>query len=292
MNYRHAFHAGNFADVIKHVALVRILDHLRRKDTAFRVIDTHAGAGLYDLTGPEAARTGEWRDGVGRITPAQFRPAIAALLSPYLDLIARWNPGTAITAYPGSPVLAAAMLREQDRLTACESEPGAAAALRQALRRERRASVVEIDGWTALNAYVPPKERRGLVIIDPPFEQPDEFTRLLDGFAAAHRKWPSGIYLLWYPIKQPAEAKLFARHLADLGIPKILRAELTVAPPRPDQRLTACGLLIVNPPWPLHDELAVLLPALATLLARDTGGGSRLDWLSHEAPRDASPRRN
>jgi 23S rRNA (adenine2030-N6)-methyltransferase len=173
------------------------------------------------------------------------------------------------------------LLRPQDRLTACELEPNAAREIAQHLRGDERIKVVAIDGWTALKAYVPPKERRGLVLIDPAFEQPDEFARLSHGFLAAHRKWPSGNYLLWYPVKDRRGPDELARTIGESGIAKILRAEFHVARPDPD-RLGACGLIVVNPPWTLDRELAVLLPALASILARDGQGGARVDWLTRE----------
>ena len=281
MNYRHAFHAGNFADVVKHAVLARILVHLAGKPAAFRVIDTHAGAGLYDLAGAEASRTGEWRDGIGRLAAAELAPQVRELIAPYLDVVTGFNRGTPIITYPGSPALARALLRRQDRLTACELEPGAARTLADQLGGDLRIKVIAIDGWTALKAYVPPKERRGLVLIDPAFEQPDEFTRLADALIAAHRKWPTGIYQLWYPIKDRREGEAFARRLADSGIPKILRVEVEVAPIDPE-RLNGSGLVIVNPPWTLERELKILLPALMSVLARTGKGDVRIDWLVRE----------
>jgi 23S rRNA (adenine2030-N6)-methyltransferase len=280
MNYRHAFHAGNFADVVKHATLARVIAHLKEKPAAFRIIDTHAGSGLYDLTGPEASRTGEWRSGIGRLRAATLDPPVRDLLGPYLDAIAAFNPGGGIGAYPGSPALARHWLRKQDRLVACELEPQAAQALAGHMGRDARVKVVAIDGYTALNAYVPPKERRGLVLVDPPFEQPGEFERLTDGLAGAHRKWPTGIYLLWYPLKDARATERFARGLARLGIPRILRAELAVAGTRAAERLAGTGLIVVNPPWRLEDELNALLPALAAALAAN--GGARIDWLARE----------
>src|SRR5690348_18334767 len=188
MNYRHAFHAGNFADVLKHAVMTRILVRLRQKPQAFRVIDTHAGAGLYDLAGPEASRTGEWRSGIGRLMGAALDDEVHTLLAPYLDVVTALN-GGALRLYPGSPLLARAMLRAQDRLLACELEPGAAAALARNLRGDARAKAVTIDGWVALNAYVPPKERRGLVVIDPPYEDAGEFSRLAAALEGARQKW-------------------------------------------------------------------------------------------------------
>src|SRR5215475_11594836 len=201
MNYRHAFHAGNFADVIKHIVLVRILVYLQEKPAAFRVIDTHAGAGLYDLKSDEAGRGGEWLTGIARIMQARFSETVAPLVKPYLDIVTAFNPKGALEAYPGSPLIARALLRPQDRLTACEVEAGARKHLIDALRRDSQARVVDLDGWTALPAFVPPNERRGLVLIDPSFEQKDEFERLADGFAEAYAKWPTGSYLIWYPAK-------------------------------------------------------------------------------------------
>jgi 23S rRNA (adenine2030-N6)-methyltransferase len=285
VNYRHAYHAGGFADVIKHAVLCRVLVHLREKPAAFRVIDTHAGAGRYELGGLEAGKTEEWRQGIERLWRAELPQPVGALLEPYLAAVAAHNPHGRLAVYPGSPALAQALLRPQDRLIACELEPRAAAALMRALAGDRRAKAVAIDGWTALAAYVPPNERRGLVLIDPPFEQPGEFSRLVQGLAAAHRKWATGIYLLWYPVKDGAEVNAFAGRLARLGIAKMLRVELTLAPAAAGEGLRGCGLVAVNPPWMLHDELKILLPALAQLLSRGAPGQPRLEWLAGEVRR-------
>src|SRR6476619_77943 len=214
MNYRHAFHAGSFADVIKHIVLVRILIHLQDKAPSFRVIDTHAGAGLYDLTGDEARRGGEWLTGIARLMQARFSEDTAPLLKPYLDIVRAFNPQRDLTTYPGSPLIARALLRPQDRLTACEVEPKARKRQIDALRRDTQARVVDLDGWMGLPAFVPPKERRGLILIDPPFEQKDEFERLGSGFAEAFAKWPTGSYLLWYPVKSCRATDELARHVA------------------------------------------------------------------------------
>jgi 23S rRNA (adenine2030-N6)-methyltransferase len=281
MNYRHGFHAGNFADVMKHATLARIIAYLREKPAPFRVIDTHAGAGLYDLGGPEAERTGEWREGIGRLLKADLAPEVRALLSPYLDAVAELNPGGRIKVYPGSPLLVRAWLRPGDRLIACELEPQAAAALARNLATSTRAKAMPIDGWTALSAYLPPKERRGLVLIDPPYEEPDEFARLLRAFEEAQRKWANGIYLLWYPIKDRIGPDALAKSLKALGVGKILRAEMTTANVPAADRLIGSGLIVVNPPWTLERELARLLPVLAQCLAPDKGC-FRLEWLVRE----------
>jgi len=287
MNYRHAFHAGNFADVVKHAVLTRLLVHLRGKPAPYRAIDTHAGAGLYDLAGPEAARSGEWRNGIARLIDrfhgAGPDGALHPLLAPYLDAVAALNPPGRLTAYPGSPALMRAFLRTQDRLVACELEPNAAACLRRNFAKDRRIKVIAIDGWTALNAYVPPKERRGLVLIDPPFEDSNDFARLAHGLAAAHRKWGSGTYLLWYPIKARAEPDALARALRRSGIGRIMRAEISLAGSGDPSRLSGCGLIVVNPPWTLEPELQVLLPGFVPILAGADRGGFRIDRLSGES---------
>src|SRR5215475_6073996 len=182
MNYNHAFHAGNFADVFKHAVIARIIVHLREKSAAFRIIDTHAGMGLYDLSGSEASRSGEWRSGIARCMAGAFAADVRALLTPYLEAVAAFNTSTGLQHYPGSPLLALHLMRPQDRLVACELEPKTAATLDRRIARDARAKVVAIDGWTALKAYVPPKERRGLVVIDPPYEAADEFSSLARSF--------------------------------------------------------------------------------------------------------------
>ena len=281
MNYRHAFHAGNFADVVKHATLARILTHLAVKPAAFRVIDTHAGAGLYDLTGEEASRSGEWHAGIERLIAAPIAAPVRALLDPYLDAVSALNGAAALAIYPGSPALVRALLRPQDRLVACELEPQAAAALAGNFAGDRRVKTVAIDGWVALNAYVPPAERRGLVVVDPPFEDAGDFVRLAHGFEAAHRKWATGIYLLWYPIKGRQGPDALARALKRSGIGKILRAELAVAATPVQGPLGGCGLIVVNPPFMLERELAAILPALRTILG-SRGGSQRLDWVAGE----------
>ena len=283
MNYSHEFHAGNFADVFKHAVLCRVLHYLRGKPAPFRVIDTHAGAGVYDLTGEKSIRGGEWQSGIGKLMAAQTSEAVAKLLSPYLEVVRALNERDQLRVYPGSPALARAWLRPQDRLLVCELEPKTAAALRRNLRGDVRIKTLAVDGWTALNAYVPPKERRGLVLVDPPFEAKNDFSRLASGLAAAHRKWATGVYILWYPIKGRSEADAFAKRLRRLALNKVLRAEILVAPLSDPSRLNGAGMVIVNPPWRLENELWVLLPVLASILGEDTGK-FRLDWLAGEGP--------
>ena len=288
VNYRHAFHAGSFADVVKHAVLARVLHYLRQKPAAFRVIDTHAGEGLYDLTASEAIRSGEWHEGIGKLLAAPLPAPAATLLAPYLEVVGALNERGRLAVYPGSPAIVRAWLRPQDRLIACELEPRTADTLARNMRGDPRIKTLMIDGWTALTAYVPPKERRGLVLVDPPFEEERDFAHLARGLAAAHRKWATGIYILWYPIKGRGAPDALAKQLRRLGIGKVLRAELTVAPPGDPGRLNGCGLILVNPPWPLEGELAALLPALSERLGRAgkdrNQGGFRLDWLAGERP--------
>ena len=282
MNYRHAFHAGGFADVIKHIVLVRILSYLQDKQAPFRVIDTHAGAGVYDLTGDEPRRSGEWLTGIARVMQARFSETALPLVAPYLDIVRAFNPQRDLKAYPGSPLIARALLRPQDRLTACEVEPKARKRLIEALRRDTQARVVDLDGWVALPAFVPPKERRGLVLIDPPYEKKDEFERLAEGFAQAFVKWPTGSYLLWYPVKSRRATDSLARHVAGVvgagaSPGKCLRLEFSVAPQMAEAGLTSAGLLIVNPPWKLAAELKAILPELEKPLGLGGAGRFRLE---------------
>ena len=282
MNYRHAFHAGGFADVIKHIVLVRILLYLQEKPAAFRVIDTHAGAGVYDLAAEEAQRGGEWLTGIARIMQARFSEQSAPLLRPYMDIVRAFNSQNELKAYPGSPLIARALLRPQDRITACELEPKARKHLIDALRRDPQARVVDLDGWLALPAFVPPNERRGLVLIDPPFEAKDEFERLGTGFAAAFAKWPTGIYLIWYPAKSRRATDQLARQVAEAAASAkppgtCLRLEFSVAPQLPDSSLASTGLLIVNPPWTLQGELKTILPELEKPLGQGGAGRFRLE---------------
>ncbi|MBT9289183.1 23S rRNA (adenine(2030)-N(6))-methyltransferase RlmJ [Prosthecodimorpha staleyi] len=293
MNYRHVYHAGNFADVLKHAVLARIIVHLQKKETPFRLLDTHAGTGLYDLSGPEAQKTGEWRNGIGRILRAPLDPDSAALLAPWLAAIAAANgieqvvPGAAfeparLTVYPGSPMIARHMLRKVDRLTLTELHPADFTRLSTLFAGDVQVKTIELDGWLALKSFLPPKERRGAILVDPPFEQPDEFRRLADGLVDGLRRFAGGVFALWYPIKDEAETGAFHRILIETGIRKILRVELRTAQVEPGRSLTGSGLILVNPPWTLEAELGRLVPALAEWLATGRGAGGRVDWLVAE----------
>ncbi|MBV8473031.1 MAG: 23S rRNA (adenine(2030)-N(6))-methyltransferase RlmJ [Hyphomicrobiales bacterium] len=285
MNYRHAFHAGNFADVVKHAILARILVYLARKDAPMRFIDTHAGAGRYDLASEAARRSPEWRDGVARLLKARPAAPIAELLAPYLAAIGPFDAEEGRPeSYPGSPAIAQALLRPQDRLALCERHPEERERLIGALGRDNRLSIVGTDGYVALNAYVPPKERRGLVLIDPPFEETNESERVEATLGRALAKWPRGVYALWRPIKTAADDARFLNAIAALGAPGVLRLEIDVGAvdpgPHSPSPLRRTGLLIVNPPFVLIEEARVLLPWLAQLLRRGPGSEFVCEWLT------------
>jgi 23S rRNA (adenine2030-N6)-methyltransferase len=280
MNYRHAFHAGNFADVVKHAVLARILVHLCRKETPFRVLDTHAGSGIYDLGGSQAERTGEWRGGIGRVLGATLPDEAAALLAPYLEAIAALRGESGGDLYPGSPEIARRLTRRQDRLILTEKHPVDAASLAEAMAADRRVKVLQQDAWTALKAHLPPRERRGLIIVDPPFEHPDEFSRMEDGLREALARFSTGIYALWYPIKDPAIPAEFAAALAQLAEPReAVTIELFVKAPADPRQLNGCGMAIVNPPWTLADECGVMLDALVPVLRQGAGAMCRIKSL-------------
>lgn len=282
MNYRHAYHAGNFADVVKHVVLARIVEYLKQKEKAFRVIDTHAGIGLYDLRSEESQKTGEWRDGIGRVIDAAFPPETANLLKPFLDSVRAMNPQGGLDFYPGSPLIARHLLRKQDRLSLIELHPEDAETLKTRFGGDFQTRVMALDGWLALGAHLPPKEKRGLVLVDPPFELEGEFERLVDGLVRAHRRWPGGIYALWYPVKDRAAVGRFRASLANAAVPKILDISFDLRSPSSEPRLDGTGMVVVNPPFTLEKELRIVLPALKSVLTEDKGAGWRLEWLSSE----------
>ncbi|KGD99253.1 23S rRNA (adenine(2030)-N(6))-methyltransferase RlmJ [Rhizobium sp. YS-1r] len=282
MNYRHIYHAGNFADVLKHAVLARLIRYAQKKDKAFRVLDTHAGIGLYDLSSEEAQKTGEWRDGIGRLLEAELPANVSELLEPYLSTVRELNPDGALKLYPGSPKLARMLFRPQDRLSAMELHPEDFNRLHNLFEGDFRVRVTELDGWLALGAHLPPKEKRGIILVDPPYEEEGEYQRLVKGLANAYKRFPGGTYCLWYPIKKGAPIKVFHEELQALDIPKMLCTELTVRSDRETTGLTGSGLVIVNPPFTLKDELHVLLPVLKTILAQDRFASQRSFWLRGE----------
>ena len=278
MNYRHAFHAGNFADVMKHVMLVRVLCHLRRKDKPFRVIDTHAGTGFYDLASEEAERTLEWQGGVGRLEEP-FGPDVEHLLAAYREVLQSARQRHGARVYPGSPLIIRELLRKQDRAVLAELHPADGALLTERFNAVANMKVLRLDGWTALHGLIPPKERRGLVLVDPPYEEQGEFDRLVKEIARAVAKWPTGIYMAWYPIKDPSATKRVAAALADAVARPVLRLELMIERPDDVSRLNGCGLFVVNPPWMIEEEASLILPALTERLAQGDYGAFRCERL-------------
>ena len=283
MNYRHAFHAGNFADVFKHAILIGLIDALKAKPTPFCYIDTHAGAGRYDLRDEEARKTGEFVDGVQRLLVAANLPDS---LRPYFDLLRAANAADAnghLNVYPGSPLIASLTLRDSDRIALCEVQDAETAALRKLFADDKRVGVHQRDGYSALAGLVPPKERRGVVLIDPPFEaQEAEFRTIQSALADAYAHWPTGIYAIWYPIKLHRQVLRFQRWFAKQGIKKTLVAELMIDADDSPLRLNGCGMVIVNAPWQFDAWLARLLPDLERLLARSPRASHRLEWLTRE----------
>ncbi len=279
MNYRHAFHAGNFADVFKHTILIGLLDALRAKDAAFCYFDTHAGRGLYDLRGDEALRTGEADDGVRQLLEA--RRDLPTALADYLDrvLALHGNSAEELSAYPGSPLLARSLLRKQDRAILCELQPAEATALRAALRGDSRLAVHQRDGYEALKALLPPEQKRGLVLIDPPFEaQGGEYAAIQKALDEAFRRWPNAIYAVWYPIKKRDVLIPFHRWLRNAP-GDVLVAELLIHPDHSPLRLNGCGMAIVNTPWQFDQSIEAWLPTAKYLLTTDEGSEARLEWL-------------
>lgn len=282
MNYRHGFHAGNFADVLKHVVSTAIVDYLAKKDAPFCVLDTHAARGDYDLVAGQAERTREYDGGIGRIWTAADAPPLTAR---YLELVRAFNRersgGDALAAYPGSPRLARMQLRPQDRVLACELHPEECALLRAGFRGDAQVQVHERDGWEALGALLPLKEKRGLVLIDPPYEQQEaELQQAADALVAAHRKFTTGTLALWYPIKERTTIERFHRRLRASGVARVLVAELCVWPDDARLHLNGSGMVIVNPPWQLDEKLAAELPWLWRRLSADGDGRHGLQWLS------------
>ncbi|MFN4142556.1 23S rRNA (adenine(2030)-N(6))-methyltransferase RlmJ [Aestuariivirga sp.] len=278
MNYRHAYHAGNHADVLKHVVLARVIEHMKKKAKPFRVFDAHAGIGLYDLAGIEAGKTGEWEGGIGRLAEP-FPPEIEALLAPYRAVIAGLNPGGGLRFYPGSPELALRLMREEDRLIANELHPEDAVALERHLIRDPRADVTSMDAETCLKAKLPPPERRGVVLIDPPYEARNEAEKTVRMLAHALRRFAKGVYLLWYPLKADATAENILASVKAMGVPATLRVELRVREAFAAGGLAGSGLAILNTPWTMEEDMRLLLPALAGRLGLGEWGQGTVEWI-------------
>jgi len=277
VNYRHIYHAGNFADVLKHAVLALCIEYLQRKEKPFCVLDTHAGLGAYDLSQDEAQRTGEFHDGISRILADPDAPEV---LAPYLDIVRRMNQGAigedgSVRHYPGSPWVARQMLREDDRLIGCELHPDDFEVLADNFARDRQSAMFHQDAYQGLRAHLPPRERRGLVLIDPPFEVRDEFGQILRGLVQAFKRFSQGTYMIWYPIKDRQSVDAFWAGLDETVACEALQVELYVKP-LGEEGLPGTGLAILNPPYVLTEQLGPLLPYLAEKLAIMGSGDFRL----------------
>lgn len=281
MNYRHAYHAGNFADVFKHTVLLALIESLQSKPTPFCYVDTHAGSGSYVLDGVEAGKTGEYLDGVARLQGAEELPP---LLQRFRDSILEGaERGQQIRQYPGSPLQVARLLRPNDQAQLCELHPEEAAKLRALLHRDSRLHVHERDGYAALKALLPPKEKRGLVLIDPPYEaQEAEYQLISNALKGALQRWPSGIYAVWYPIKLRSQVQPFLHAMGHTPCKRVLRAEILVHAANTPLRLNGAGMVILNAPWNLDESLRPSMPALARILTQDLPADWQLDWLRND----------
>ena len=281
MNYRHAYHAGNHADVLKHLVLSRLLALLAKKDAPYAYLDSHAGIGLYDLRGDQASRTGEWLEGIQRVWQADDVPA---LFDDYLGVIRALNPDGQLRYYPGSPEVARELSREQDRLQLNEKHPEDGQLLKANMKYDRRVAVHLGEGWHVPRALLPTAQKRAVLLIDPPFEQADELQRCAQAMKESIARMRQAVVAIWYPIKDQRQLKRFYQDLQGTGAPKLLRVELLVhAADNADVGLNGSGLVIANPPWGLEDELRSVLPWLGQNLGQ-TQGGWKLDWLIEEQP--------
>jgi 23S rRNA (adenine2030-N6)-methyltransferase len=287
MNYRHAFHAGNHADVVKHIVLARLIEHLKKKDKRLRIIDLHAGIGVYDLNADAATRTGEWREGVGRFydeagAPSPLSEPAEVLISPWRDVIAAVNGGGPLQAYPGSPEFARRLMRPNDRLMLNELHPADFASLRERYGLDRAVTLTELDASIAIKAQLPPPERRGLVLLDPPYERDDESKRTLIALREGLERFATGVFCLWYPITGDGLSNAIVDGLRAMSTPKTLNLELTVRAVVNGGGLAGSGLAIVNTPWQLDEEFEILLPALRDRLAQAPEARTRMEWLRRD----------
>ncbi|MCA3556214.1 23S rRNA (adenine(2030)-N(6))-methyltransferase RlmJ [Aestuariivirga sp.] len=279
MNYRHAYHAGNHADVLKHAVLARLIVHMKKKDKPFRVIDAHAGIGVYDLSGAEAGKTGEWQGGIGKLAEP-FPAEVEDLLQPYRGVIAALNPGGGLRCYPGSPELALRLMRAQDRLIANELHPQDAVTLERHYRHDPRCEVTAMDAETCLKAKLPPPERRGLILIDPPYEAKTEAEKTVRMLAQGLRRFLKGVFVVWYPLKADAAAETVLDGIRGIAPPGTLKVELRVREAFGAGGLAGSGLVILNAPWRLDKELEILVPALAQRLGLGRWGAAEVLWLN------------
>ncbi|EKE6108338.1 TPA: 23S rRNA (adenine(2030)-N(6))-methyltransferase RlmJ [Vibrio cholerae] len=278
LSYRHSFHAGNHADVLKHIVQSLILNSLQQKEKPFVYHDTHSGVGRYDLTHEWSEKTGEYKQGIARVWQQDNIPAE---LDSYLDAIRQLNQGETLRYYPGSPRVARAHLREQDRMVLTELHPSDYPLLEQEFHRDRQVSIYKEDGFARLKASLPPQERRGLVLIDPPYELAKEYRDVVQAIAQSYKRWATGIYAIWYPVVNRCDIDDMLEGLQGLGIRKILQIELGVAPDTNERGMTASGMIVINPPWTLESQMQTILPFLKQAIAPTTGH-YKVEWIVPE----------
>ncbi|MEW7007671.1 23S rRNA (adenine(2030)-N(6))-methyltransferase RlmJ [Lentilitoribacter sp. EG35] len=282
MNYRHIYHAGNFADCLKHAILSRIITYMQKKDKAFRVIDTHAGPGIYDLSSKEAQKTGEWKDGIGKLREANWSKKSKELLTPYFDAVQAVNMGEKFDTYPGSPMITHSLLRKQDRMTVSELHADDFQKLHALFKGDYQVKTQEVNGWHALKSNLPPKEKRGVLLVDPAFEEKGDFFRMVRGAREALERFSTGTMCFWYPIKQGLEMREFNADMVNVvGHPNTIVAELWVKDTA--HSLDGSGMVIVNPPYTLVNELRIILPEMSRALSQTEDGGWRVSTLVPES---------
>lgn len=282
MNYRHAYHAGNIGDVLKHVVLARLITYFQRKDKAFRILDTHAGIGRYDLASKETQKTGEWQQGIGMVLDADMPDAVAELLAPYLQVIRELNQSSDLTIYPGSPVVARNLMRKIDRLTLTELHPADFKTLSEGFAGDHQVKTIHLDGWLAMGSFLPPKEKRGFVLIDPAYEVTDEFERMTQAVIKGWKKWQAGTFALWYPMKDLKAIRDMHQDFEEAGIRDVLTLVLNVGKSGPDTRMLGSGMTLINPPFTLANDMQTILPWLADVLHQGPGAGWTVEQIVGE----------
>ena len=279
LSYRHSFHAGNHADVLKHTVQSLIIESLKEKDKPFLYLDTHAGAGRYQLSGEHAERTGEYLEGIARIWAQESVPEE---LKTYLEAVSALNPRGDLRFYPGSPLIAAHLLRDHDKLNISELHPSDFPLLRNEFSRDNRARVVREDGYQQLKSQLPPLSRRGFVLIDPPYELKSDYQAVVKGIQEGHRRFATGTYAVWYPVVLRQQIKRMVKDFQATGIRKILQIELAVRPDSDQRGMTASGMIVINPPWKLGSQMKSVLPWLHNVLVPEGTGHTLVEWITPE----------
>ncbi len=278
LSYRHSFHAGNHADVVKHIVQSLILDALKQKDTPFVYHDTHSGVGRYDLTHEWSEKTGEYKQGIAKLWQQHDLPE--EILS-YINAVKDLNNDDELRYYPGSPRIGRAQLRDQDRMVLTELHPTDFPLLLQEFRGDRQVRMYKEDAFDKLKASLPPKERRGLVLIDPPYELAKEYRDVVNAIKESHKRWETGIYAIWYPVVNRFDSNDMINGLKKAGIRKILQIELGVSPDTTERGMTASGMIVINPPWKLESQMQAILPFLKQAIAPENGH-FKIEWVVPE----------